>query len=108
MDIPLSSIPEVEGSDPPAIWSRQYKGEIKLGPNVGSSFRAPNLVLTFLVAIRVNCLGTGNDTEFNLPVDIISPFRTGDAGGHYIPPPPIVDEVDLVLPPSYFQTTERD
>ena len=59
-EIPLSSIPETESSDPPPVWSRQYKGEIKLGPSVGSSFRAPNLIVTFLVAIRVKSVSSYN------------------------------------------------
>lgn len=91
-------------------WSKTYRGEILLGSNVGCSFRAPNLIVTFLAVARVEyvlarcrsrltcsrCPGPGNDCEVLVPIEVVSPFLI----------PPVAPAADNTLPPSYFEVTE--
>lgn len=44
---------DLEGEDEPAVWSKRLSGDIKLVKQVGSSFRAPNLAVQFLVVAFV-------------------------------------------------------
>ncbi|KAL8292346.1 hypothetical protein RQP46_001812 [Phenoliferia psychrophenolica] len=93
--------------------------------NIASSFRAPNLVVQFLLSVRVAVPGGGNDAELSWPIEIlpstglprpiptVQPICMGPPSGSSSssnPPPPDIDlpsspadpSLRLGLPPSYF------
>lgn len=92
-----------ESCPPPAEGAhiKGYKGFIKLNSNVGSSFKAPNLVVMYLIGIRVICPGVNNDVEMLVPIEIVSNLAQISSNGTEMTAP----EPDL--PPDYFQVTEE-
>ncbi|ORY87438.1 hypothetical protein BCR35DRAFT_38591 [Leucosporidium creatinivorum] len=125
-----------EGEVEPAVWEKRFKGSLSLSKAVGSSFRAPNLTVQFLVAIYITVPGAGNDAELVLPIEIVSsspvvyaarapravPLPPTAAGPIPIPAPsaPVAAEGgggvgaaalspdEMGLPPSYFQVLEEE
>ncbi|KAK4048210.1 hypothetical protein OIV83_004915 [Microbotryomycetes sp. JL201] len=64
--------PDREGEPEPACWEKRFKGVIALGRGVGSSFKAPNLAVSFLVVVTVAINGIGNYLEVTMPLEIVS------------------------------------
>ncbi|KAI5477556.1 hypothetical protein MNV49_006144 [Pseudohyphozyma bogoriensis] len=119
------SLSDAEGAER-AVWARRYRGTIQL--NVGSSFKAPNLVVQFMVNVHVSVSGTGNDVDLSSPVEICPGYPThpsvatvpatqpiemmmdgvGIEGAEGEAPDPFgfralsAQSVGVVLPPSYF------
>ncbi|KAM0789361.1 hypothetical protein ACM66B_000192 [Microbotryomycetes sp. NB124-2] len=64
--------PDREGETEPATWEKRFKGVVALGRGVGSSFKAPNLAVSFLLVVTVAVNGIGNYLEVTMPLEIVS------------------------------------
>ncbi|KAK4057302.1 hypothetical protein OIO90_001799 [Microbotryomycetes sp. JL221] len=55
---------------------KRFKGMIALNRSVGSSFKAPNLSVSFLVVVSINVNGLSNKTDITMPCNIVSSTLT--------------------------------
>lgn len=45
--------PDLTGEEQPAVWEKRFKGVFTLSRSVGSSFKAPNLAVSFIVSLYI-------------------------------------------------------
>ncbi|GAA6064398.1 hypothetical protein JCM10212_007136 [Sporobolomyces blumeae] len=93
----LEGYPVELGSGRGTGWRVDFGGSVKLPPQVGVSFRAPNLSVTYVLCFSVNIGGLSNDlSPLMIPVELINcpPLPSLET-----PPPPLTPEPP---PPSTF------